>query len=77
MNCCSCCMCQLLRIQLELNWISVEFQNFTPDFGSITREGLFSGERDKILTQVICQHLYRIGMLDIGDNLCEVIIEQL
>lgn len=54
----------------------MEFQNFTPDFGSITREGLFSGERDKILTQVICQHLYRIGMLDIGDNLCEVIIEQ-
>lgn len=46
-------------------------QNFTPDFGSITRDGLFSGERDKILTQVICQHLYRIGLLEIGDNLCK------
>ncbi|CAL8114940.1 unnamed protein product [Orchesella dallaii] len=45
-------------------------RNFTPDFGSITRDGIFSGERDKILTQVICQHLYRQGLLDIGDNLC-------
>jgi hypothetical protein len=47
-------------------------QNFNPDFGSITRDGLFSGERSKILTQVVCQHLYRQGMLDVGDALCHV-----
>ncbi|XP_021948320.1 E3 ubiquitin-protein ligase RMND5A isoform X3 [Folsomia candida] len=46
-------------------------RNFNPDFGAITRDGLFSGERAKILTQVVCQHLYRQGMLDIGDGLCK------
>ncbi|CAG7834116.1 unnamed protein product [Allacma fusca] len=46
-------------------------RNLNPDFGTITRDGIFSGERAKILTQVVCQHLYRQGMLDIGDALCQ------
>ncbi|ODM98406.1 Protein RMD5 A [Orchesella cincta] len=66
-------LAELLRIREPQLWekqFGNFLQNFTPDFGSITRDGIFSGERDKILTQVICQHLYRQGLLDIGDNLC-------
>jgi len=46
-------------------------RNFNADFGTITRDGIFSGERAQILTQVVCQHLYREGLLDIGEALCQ------
>jgi len=46
-------------------------RNFNADNGSITREGIFTGGRAQtILTQVVCQHLYRQGMLNVGEALC-------
>lgn len=48
-------------------------RNFTADFASTSREDVFSGpEKTHLLNQVICQHFYRQGMLDIADELVVV-----
>ncbi|KZC11103.1 Protein RMD5 like protein A [Dufourea novaeangliae] len=48
-------------------------RNFNADFGSTSREDVFSGaEKSHILNQVICQHFYRHGMLDIAAELAAV-----
>ena len=48
------------------------FQNFVSDFASTSREDVFSGvEKVQLLNQVICQHFYRQGMLDIADELAQ------
>ncbi|XP_076164727.1 required for meiotic nuclear division 5 protein souji isoform X1 [Ptiloglossa arizonensis] len=45
-------------------------RNFTADFASTSREDVFSGpEKSHLLNQVICQHFYRHGMLDIAAEL--------
>ncbi|XP_043488427.1 E3 ubiquitin-protein ligase RMND5A isoform X1 [Polistes fuscatus] len=45
-------------------------RNFIADFASTSREDVFSGpEKSHLLNQVICQHFYRQGMLDIADEL--------
>ncbi|XP_017889818.1 E3 ubiquitin-protein ligase RMND5A [Ceratina calcarata] len=45
-------------------------RNFTADFASTSREDVFSGpEKTHLLNQVICQHFYRHGMLDIAAEL--------
>ncbi|XP_066595553.1 E3 ubiquitin-protein ligase RMND5A isoform X2 [Prorops nasuta] len=45
-------------------------RNFIADFASTSREDVFSGpEKTHLLNQVICQHFYRQGMLDIADEL--------
>lgn len=49
------------------------FQHFTCDFASCSREDVFSGpENERLLNQVICQHFYQQGMLDIAEHLAEV-----
>lgn len=48
-------------------------RNFIADFASTSREDVFSGpEKSHLLNQVICQHFYRQGMLDIADELATV-----
>lgn len=48
-------------------------RNFTADFASTSREDVFSGpEKSHLLNQVICQHFYRHGMLDIAAELAAV-----
>lgn len=48
-------------------------RNFIADFASTSREDVFSGpEKSHLLNQVICQHFYRQGMLDIADELAAV-----
>ena len=48
-------------------------RNFIADFASTSREDVFSGtEKTHLLNQVICQHFYRQGMLDIADELAAV-----
>lgn len=48
-------------------------RNFTADFASTSREDVFAGsEKTLLLNQVICQHFYRQGMLDIADELASV-----
>lgn len=48
-------------------------RNFIADFASTSREDVFSGpEKSHLLNQIICQHFYRQGMLDIADELAVV-----
>lgn len=48
-------------------------RNFIADFASTSREDVFNGpEKSHLLNQVICQHFYRQGMLDIADELAAV-----
>ncbi|XP_046386792.1 E3 ubiquitin-protein ligase RMND5A [Ischnura elegans] len=47
-------------------------RNFVADFASTSREDVFSGpEKVQLLNQVICQHFYRQGMLDIAEELAK------
>ncbi|KAJ9579561.1 hypothetical protein L9F63_004746 [Diploptera punctata] len=47
-------------------------RNFVSDFASTSREDVFSGtDKVQLLNQVICQHFYRQGMLDIADELAQ------
>lgn len=47
-------------------------RNFVSDFASTSREDVFSApEKVQLLNQVICQHFYRQGMLDIADELAQ------
>jgi hypothetical protein len=48
-------------------------QSFVADFASTSREDVFSApDKVQLLNQVICQHFYRQGMLDIADELAQV-----
>lgn len=54
---------------------SLFFQNFVSDFASTSREDVFGGpEKIMLLNQVICQHFYRQGMLDIAQELAQVML---
>lgn len=45
-------------------------RNFTSEFGATSNEEVFEGpEKTQLLNQVICEHFYRQGMLDIGEEL--------
>ena len=45
-------------------------RNFVSDFDCTSREDVFSGEsKSSLLTEVILQHLYREGKLEIGETL--------
>ncbi|XP_063221826.1 E3 ubiquitin-protein ligase RMND5A [Bacillus rossius redtenbacheri] len=47
-------------------------RNFASDFASTSREDVFSSpEKAQLLNQIICQHFYRQGMLDIADELAQ------
>lgn len=47
-------------------------RNFTQDYASTSFEAVFTGsDKDKLLNQVICQHMYRHGFLDIGEELAK------
>ena len=50
-------------------------QSFVADFASTSREDVFSSpDKVQLLNQVICQHFYRQGMLDIADELAQVML---
>ncbi|KAI9555202.1 hypothetical protein GHT06_017717 [Daphnia sinensis] len=47
-------------------------RNFTQDYASTSFDRVFSGvEKEKLLNQVICQHMYRHGFLEIGEELAK------
>ena len=53
----------------------VSLKNFTQDYASTSFDQVFSGtDKEKLLNQVICQHMYRHGFLEIGEELAKVII---
>lgn len=48
-------------------------QNFVSDFDATTREDFFEEPKNAVLlNQIICQHFYRLGMLDIADEVLKV-----
>ena len=50
-------------------------QNFIADYAGATSEVALSGpDKERLLNQVICQHFFRQGMLDIGEELARVSI---
>lgn len=63
----------LLSKNLKLICFFLSFQNFTQDYTSTSFDHVFSGsEKEKLLNQVICQHMYRHGLLEIGEELARV-----
>ncbi|XP_012938231.1 E3 ubiquitin-protein ligase RMND5A [Aplysia californica] len=47
-------------------------RNFTSDFSAVITDGAFEGERkQRLLNEVICEHFFRQGMLDIAECLNE------
>uniref|UniRef100_S4R9W6 Required for meiotic nuclear division 5 homolog B n=1 Tax=Petromyzon marinus TaxID=7757 RepID=S4R9W6_PETMA len=47
-------------------------RNFEPDISSVAVDGVFSTpERQQLLNDVIVEHLFRQGMLDVGEQLCQ------
>ncbi|XP_068237559.1 E3 ubiquitin-protein ligase RMND5A-like [Palaemon carinicauda] len=43
-------------------------KNFTADFGCINNDSVFSGEKQNLINEVICQHFFREGLLDIAEE---------
>ncbi|CAG0897335.1 unnamed protein product [Darwinula stevensoni] len=47
-------------------------RNFIADYAGATSEAALSGpDKERLLNQVICQHFFRQGMLDIGEELAK------
>lgn len=45
-------------------------RNFVADFSATSRNDVFAGsDKVTLINKVICQHLYRQGMLDVADAL--------
>ena len=49
------------------------FKNFIPDFGNLPQHNIIdTNEKKLLLHQVICEHLYRSGHIDVSDCLIKV-----
>lgn len=48
------------------------FQNFTSDFVCVSNEDFLNGERQQLINEVICQHFFREGLLNVAETLVEV-----
>ena len=55
-----------------LTHFPLSLQNFQSEISGMCVEGVFSGERNKQLNMVICEHLFRQGKLDVGERLVQV-----
>lgn len=65
-------MCNICFFAIALNFCTS--QNFTQDYSSTSFERVFSGpDKEKFLNQVVCQHMYRHGLLEIGEELAKVL----
>ena len=50
-------------------------KNFTQDYASTSFDRVFSGnDKEKLLNLMICEHMFRNGFLEIGEELAKVII---
>ncbi|KAG8323541.1 E3 ubiquitin-protein transferase rmnd5a [Homalodisca vitripennis] len=67
-----CAVCGPTTSKISRYWCPQCNANFVSDFASTSREDVFSGpEKIMLLNQVICQHFYRQGMLDIAQELAQ------
>lgn len=53
-------------------YLSVALQNFVIDNTTCSQPGVFDGENASLLNEVLCEHLFRQGRLDIAEQLIEV-----
>lgn len=64
-----------VKCHLNENTNTPFLKNFTQDYASTSFDRVFSGaDKEKLLNQVICQHMYRHGFLEIGEELAKVSI---
>lgn len=55
-----------------VNYDNFFLQNFTADFGCISNDSVFSGDKQQLVNEVICQHFFREGLLDIAEEFISV-----
>lgn len=55
-----------------VNDFTIFLQNFTADFGCISNDSVFSGDKQQLVNEVICQHFFREGLLDIAEEFISV-----
>lgn len=52
-------------------WICT-FQNFDSDISSVGIDGCWQADSQRILNEVMVEHFFRQGMLDVAEELCQV-----
>lgn len=48
------------------------FQNFDSDISSVGIDGCWQADSQRILNEVMVEHFFRQGMLDVAEELCQV-----
>lgn len=48
-------------------------QNFDSDISSVGIDGCWQADSQRILNEVMVEHFFRQGMLDVAEELCQVI----
>lgn len=57
-----------------LNVLICTFQNFDSDISSVGIDGCWQADSQRILNEVMVEHFFRQGMLDVAEELCQVTI---
>ena len=48
------------------------FQNFDSDISSVGIDGCWQADSQRLLNEVMVEHFFRQGMLDVAEELCQV-----
>lgn len=51
---------------------SLAFQNFDSDISSVGIDGCWQADSQRLLNEVMVEHFFRQGMLDVAEELCQV-----
>lgn len=49
-------------------------QNFDSDISSVGIDGCWQADSQRLLNEVMVEHFFRQGMLDVAEELCQVIV---
>lgn len=52
-------------------------QNFDSDISSVGIDGCWQADSQRLLNEVMVEHFFRQGMLDVAEELCQVTVCQL
>lgn len=52
-------------------------QNFDSDISSVGIDGCWQADSQRLLNEVMVEHFFRQGMLDVAEELCQVMVCQL
>lgn len=50
------------------------FQNFDSDISSVGIDGCWQADSQRLLNEVMVEHFFRQGMLDVAEELCQVTV---